>query len=265
MEEYMMKKALSALVLMLFAVTLFAGCQKSQENQSSQVNLTISVAASLQDAAQEIKSAYTGQNPQTTITYNFASSGTLQKQIEEGAPVDLFISAGKKQMDALSEKGLIITDSRKDLLENDLVLIVKDDSNISDFEGLKNESIKKIGIGTPETVPAGKYAKETLTSLNLWEELQPKMVLAKDVRQVLTYVETGNVDAGLVYRSDAMVGKNIKIAAIAPDSSHKPIVYPVAILNNSQNQEEIKKFADFLFSEQAASIFQKYGFKSLSK
>jgi len=256
-----LKRILVFLALMLFIVASLTGCGGKKEQAKTE--LTISAAASLQDAAAELKTIYEKQHPNVTITYNLAASGTLQKQIEEGAPSDLFISAGKSQMDALAQKGLLIDSTRKDLLGNELVLIAGKDSTLAGFDGLISESVKKISIGTPETVPAGQYAKETLTALKLWDQLQPKMVLAKDVRQVLTYVETGNVDAGLVYRTDAATSTNIKIIAAAPANSNKPIVYPMALIKSTKNQKEAEAFAAFLTTDEAVKVFEKYGFKVL--
>ncbi len=261
-----MKRFLCLLSLMVFIVLAGVGCGNNREQSGTAaepVPLNISVAASFQDAAEELKAIYTKDNPNVTITNNFASSGTLQKQIEEGAPADLFISAGKSQMDALAEKGLIIEESRKDLVGNDLVLIAGKDSSLTGFDELTGDKVGKISIGAPESVPAGKYAQEALTNMGLWDALQPKMVLAKDVRQVLTYVETGNVDAGLVYRSDALIGKNIKELATAPEDSHKPIVYPMAIIKDTKNQAATEAFVNFLSSQEASQVFTKYGFKTL--
>ena len=258
-----MKKIFTIAGIMLFIITVIAGCGSSgtkTESKAEPVKLTISAAASLQDAAVELKDIYQKQQPGVEITYNFEASGPLQKQIEEGAPVDLFISAGKKQMDALTDKRLIIDTSRVNLLSNELVLIAGQDSRLTGFDGLTGADIKKIGIGTPETVPAGSYAKEALTTLKLWDKIQTKLVQAKDVRQVLTYVETGNVDAGLVYKSDAMAGKNIKTIAAAPADAHKPIVYPMAIIKSTKHQKETEAFAYFLQSSEAAGVYEKYGF-----
>lgn len=256
-----MKKLSVFLALVIFVAVSVIGCGGNKDQAKEPVNLTISAAASLQDAAGELKTLYESKNSDTKITMNLASSGTLQKQIEEGAPADLFISAGKSQMDALSQKGLIIEESRKDLLGNELVLVAGKNSTLAGFEGLTGESVKKISIGTPETVPAGQYAKETLTTLKLWDQLQPKMVLAKDVRQVLTYVETGNVDAGLVYRTDAATSVSIKILAAAPAGSNKPILYPMAVVKSTKYQKQTEEFAKFLQSDEAVKIFEKYGFK----
>lgn len=256
-----MRKGLILLVLAVILIGALTGCGGNKEP----VKLTVSAASSLRNALEEVKTVYAGQQPGVNVTYNFAASGPLQKQIEEGAPVDLFISAGKTQMDALAEKGLIMDVSRKDLLGNELVLIAKNGSSLTGFEGLTGPAITKISVGTPETVPAGKYAQEALSSLQLWDKLQPKLVLANDVRQVLTYVETGNVDAGLVYRSDAMVGKDVKVVAAAPPGSHKPIVYPVAVIKSTKYQKDAEAFSAFLSGVEAAWVFDKYGFKTAQK
>jgi len=263
-----MKRLLFFLGLIMFIVVVSAGCGTKQEQPQTEaepVELTILAAASLTDAAEELKDIYVAGHPEVKITYSFASSGTLQKQIEEGAPADLFISAGKSQMDALAEKDLIVAESRRDLLSNELVLITQEGNTLAGFDELAGSSVKQISIGTPETVPAGKYAKEALESLGLWDQIQSKLVQAKDVRQVLTYVETGNVDAGLVYSSDAMMGQGIRIVAAAPADSHKPIVYPMAVIKDSAHPEETNAFTEFLSGAEAAQIFDRYGFKSLSK
>ncbi len=255
-------------LVMFFIATVATGCGTDKEQikpQTEQVSLTISAAASLKDAAEELKGIYITEHPEVSITYNFASSGTLQKQIEEGAPADVFISAGKSQMDALANKELIVKETRQDLLSNEIVLITQSDGNLTGFADLTGSDVDQISIGTPESVPAGKYAKEALVSMELWEKIQPKLVLAKDVRQVLTYVETGNVDAGLVYSSDTVVGKGIKIVAAAPVGSHKPIVYPMAVIKDTGHPEEAQAFTEFISGDEAAQIFAKYGFKPLIK
>jgi len=251
------------LSLLIFALILVGGCAQKQE-EAPAVELTVSAAASLQDAAAAIADSYKEVHPEVTITFSFASSGTLQKQIEEGAPADLFLSAGQSQMDALAEKDLIVSDTRQNFINNDLVLIAGQDVALDSFEGLLDSAIENVSIGTPETVPAGKYAKEALTSLGLYDQLESKLVFAKDVRQVLTYVETGNAAAGMVYKSDTIGAEGIKIVAVAPEDSHKPIVYPLAVLKSSQNQEAAKEFAGFIMSSDAASIFSEYGFTPMN-
>lgn len=264
----MKKKLFCLLFSAVFMAAALMGCSDSKEPaaKTEPVELTISAAKSLSDAAAELKDMYQDKHSNVTITYNFGASGTLQKQIEEGAPADLFISAGVKQMDALEEKDMIDKDSRGDLLGNELVLVAKEGIELKGFDGLADKSIEKMSIGVPETVPAGKYAKEALTSLDLWNKVESKIVYAKDVRQVLTYVETGNVDAGLVYRSDVVgAGEKAKIVAAAPKDSHKPIIYPMAILKDSTQKAETVKFTEFLKSSEAAKVFEKYGFQPLEK
>lgn len=262
-----MKKNRLLIALLLGMLLVIGGCATQdttpQAPAQPTIELNISAAASLTDAAKEMEQLYNKEHPEVKLVFNLAASGTLQKQIEEGAPADVFISAGKKQMDALQEGGFIVNDSRQNLLGNELVLIAPQDSKIETFDDLATDKAAKISIGTPETVPAGKYAQEALTSLNLWEPIQPKLIMAKDVRQVLTYVESENVDAGLVYRSDTIGSEKIRIVAAAPADSHSPIVYPMAIVEASQQQEAAQEFIIFLTSETAIKVFEKYGFKRM--
>lgn len=264
------KKLFILFVMAIFAISALTGCANTGTSDTKQpvtaqtTTITVGAAASLQDAVKEAKEVYEAKHPDIKITCSFASSGTLQTQIEEGAPMDLFMSAGKKQMDALAEKSLIVESSRIDLLNNSLVLIAPKGSTLASMEGLKASQVQKVSLGTPETVPAGKYAKESLISLNLWDALQDKLVLAKDVRQVLTYVETGNVDAGLVYSSDTVGSEDIKIVTNIPDNAHQAIVYPLAIIKSSKNQQATQDFIDFLQSQEASDLFSKYGFKPMS-
>lgn len=253
------------LFLFIFLITTAAGCGSGLVREVEPTNLTVATASSLKDIAAELSGLYTIQHPEAAINYVFASSGVLQKQIEEGAPIDLFISAGVSQMDALAAKGLIVEGSRKDLLGNELVLIGGRDCRISGFEDLVQTPVEKISIGLPETVPAGQYARETLTRLNLWEPLLPKMVFARDVQQVLTYVSTGNVDAGIVYRTDALRAAGVRLVAAAPGDSHRPIVYPLAVVKNSRQQRAAEEFARYLLSEEAAGVFIKHGFINVRK
>ena len=174
--------------------------------------------------------------------------------------MDLFISAGKDQMDTLEQKGLILEGTRVNLAGNDLVLITLQDSTLTGFADLAGGGVSRVAVGAPESSPAGKYARECLTSLDLWDQLQPRLVLAKDVRQVLTYVESGNADAGLVYRSDAMTGRGIKVAAPAPPGSHAPIVYPAAVLKASGSRRQAEEFLSFLTGPEAKYLFVEYGF-----
>jgi molybdate transport system substrate-binding protein len=169
-------------------------------------------------------------------------------------------------MDALEQKNLIVKESKVDLLGNDLVLITgNDNSKVTSLEDLTKSSVGQISIGTPESVPAGKYAQEALTNLKLWDLIKPKFVLAKDVTQVLNYVETGNVDAGIVYRSDAQGSTKVKVVTVMPASSYKPVAYPAAVIAATKNKQAAEDFLKYLQSSDAQQVFVKYGFKTLAK
>ncbi len=247
------------LALVLLAATGFAG---GPPPQAPKADLTVSAAISLKDALDEAKQIYTAENSNVTIAANYGASGTLQLQIEQGAPVDIFLSAAPKQMDALAAKGLLLEGTRKDLLRNEVVLIVPRDSSagISSFQDLTRADVKQVALGEPVTVPAGQYAKEVLTSLGIYDAVNSKAILAKDVRQVLTYVETGNVDAGIVYATDAMSSAKVKVVATAPAKSHSPVIYPAAVIKESKNPAAAQAFLDFLAGPRGRAVFQKYGF-----
>lgn len=267
-----MKKGSWLLVFSLLLILSLIGCSAGGTNQSTNVakvkptEIMVSAAASMKDSLTELQKAYALKTPGVIITYVFGASGTLQQQIEQGAPVDLFISAGKAQMDALDQKNLLVKESKVDLVGNELVLVTgKDNSKVASLDDLSKASVAQISIGTPESVPAGKYAQESLTNLKLWDTLKPKFVLAKDVTQVLTYVETGNVDAGLVYKSDAQGSTKVKVVTVMPVSSYKPIAYPAAVIEATKNKQASEDFLKYLQSSDAQKIFVKYGFKTLAK
>lgn len=226
------------------------------------IELTVSAATSLQDAFKAIEPIY--NEVEVDLTYNFGSSSSLQQQIEQGAPIDVFISASVEQMDALEAKNLILPETRRDLLTNQIVLIVaKDNTTIQSFADLGTDALTQIALGEPGSVPAGKYAEEILTSLGILDVVTPKAVYGKDVRQVLNYVATGNVDAGIVYFSDAKVSQDVKVVATASLDSHSPVVYPIAVLQDSLNVEAAKELAEFLFTPEAQKVFREYGFQSV--
>jgi molybdate transport system substrate-binding protein len=263
------KRILAFVGWMLASLVLLIACnQTSTPNPNSIVNstaptvsLTISAAASLKDAMAEIKPLYIKEQPQVKLTYNFGSSGALQQQIEQGANVDLFISAANKQMDALQQKGLLVDSTRKDLLKNQLVLIVPENSqDIKDFQDLASPRLKKIAVGEPKTVPAGQYAQQVLTSLKIADQIKSKVVYAKDVRQALNYVESGNADAGIVYLSDTKSTQKVKVVATAPENSHSPIVYPIAVLKSSRHLDAAQNFGQFLSGNAVKDVFEKQGF-----
>lgn len=227
-----------------------------------EVELLISAAASLTDVAAEISESYSKLVPNVKITYTFGASGALQTQIEEGAPSDIFMSAGKKQMTTLVDKGLVVEDANKDLLVNKVVLITPKDStkDIKSFEDAAADKVSKIALGDPASVPVGQYSEEVFTSLGIHDKVKAKANYGSDVRQVLTWVEGGEVDCGVVYSTDALTSDKISVVCEAPKDSHKPIVYPVAVLKNSKHQEEAKAFLDYLSTPECKALFEKYGF-----
>src|SRR3984885_12178847 len=223
--------------------------------------VTVSAAISLKDSLDEIGKIYEKAHPGAKISFNYAGSGTLQRQIEQGAPVDIFFSAAEKQMDDLQSKDLVDAGTRRNIVANQLVLIVPaSDTAIHSFQDLSNVSVKVLALGEPSTVPAGTYARQTLEHWGIWGGVEKKVVLAKDVRAVLTYVETGNADAGMVYQTDAQGSSKVRIVTVAPADSHDPIIYPAAIMKAAKNPSAAASFLAFLSSSAAREVFAKYGF-----
>ncbi|GAA0136678.1 molybdate ABC transporter substrate-binding protein [Paenibacillus sp. YSY-4.3] len=247
------------LTLPLFISLVFTGCSTASDEQ---VELTISAAASLTDAMKEIQGSYEAQHPAVKLTFNFGGSGALQTQIEQGAPVDLFLSAAAKNMNLLLDQGIIDAEQHMSLLTNKLVVITPDDKSekVQGLEDLNDTRIKMIAVGIPESVPAGSYAKEALTSAGLWDNLQPKVVQAKDVRQVLQYVETGNADAGFVYQSDALTSTKAKVAFPVDPATYTPVEYPIGVIKSTKHSKEAAELYNYLQSKEALDVFVKYGF-----
>lgn len=243
---------------------LLTGCQTAMKSSDTnkKTELVISAAASLQDALKEIESDFNDQHPNVTLTNNFGSSGALKQQIAQGAKADLFFSAAEEPFDELVQSGDIDQDHIKDAIQNELVLIVPKEgsSSLKTFNDVQHLQ-GKIALGTPESVPAGTYGKEIFTKLNIWDQVKKKAVYGKDVRQVLNYVETGNVEAGVVYKTDALVSKKVKIVAEANQDRHSPIIYPVGIVKETEHLDEANTFFQYLQSDTAATIFKKYGFQ----
>lgn len=227
--------------------------------------LTIAAAASLEKClTQELIPLFQEKFPNVTIQGTYDSSGKLQTQIEEGAEVDLFFSAAAKQMDALTESGLIEGETVKNLLENKIVLIVPtgEESAYTSFEDIKNAEI--IALGDPESVPAGQYAREALTNLNLWEEVSAKASFGTNVTEVLNWVSEGSAEAGIVYATDAAQKPDqVAVVAEAPKDSYKKAVYPAGIVKGCKNQAAARSFLEFLQSDEAAAVFVKNGFTAV--
>lgn len=241
---------------------------QSMENvkQNQKVELNISAAASLRDVMESLEEVYLTKNPNVKINFNFASSGALQKQIEEGAEVDLFISAGKKQVDELKSKNLTKENSEIDLLGNHLVLIAPKDSEIEikDLNDLLKDNIKLIAIGE-ESVPVGQYTRKVLNNLNIWTEVEKKANFAQDVRATLAWVEEKTVDLGFVYATDAAISDKVKVLMAINSKDLEPVIYPACLLNKSKHPEQATEFFDFIKSKEAKPIFEKFGFEFLLK
>jgi molybdate transport system substrate-binding protein len=252
-------------VLCAALIFMIAASSTRSAAAAEKTTIQVSAAISLKDALYAIKKVYAEKEPDVELRFNLGSSGMLQNQIEEGAPVDLFISAGKSQMDALEAQGLIIPGSRTNLLGNELVLLVAKEKKgkIRGFNDLARNA-GSFSIGQPSIVPAGKYAKEALVNMKLWNVLEKRIIFANDVRQVLAYVDSGNVDAGLVYRTDASLARSASLVASAPQGSYSRIVYPMAEIKSTKNRAVTERFMAFLRSSQAARIFSGYGFIPLN-
>lgn len=229
---------------------------------SSQHRLLVSAAASLVDALHAIDPLFEQSHPGIRVDYNFAASGTLQRQIEQGAPADVFISAALEPMDRLEQAGAIAPVSRCNAIANTLVSIVPRDSELklSAFGHLVRPDVRKIGVGEFRTVPAGAYAAEVLATEGLLEHLNDRLVFARSARGVLAAVENGHVDAGIVYATDAAASDRVRVVAAAPERAHSPIVYPIAALAESPNLDVARTYIEFLLDERAQRMFRTFGF-----
>jgi len=248
---------LVALTLGLLVVMGAASMACAQE-------VLLSVAVSLKDATEELGHEFQRTHLGVTLQYNFGASGDLQKQIEAGAPVDLFISAGQRQIDELEKLGLLRPGSRRVFARNVLTLIVPNDSRL-DLQkpaDLLRSQVQRVVIGNPKTVPAGQYAEECLRTLGLWDALRPKLVFAENVRQALEYVARGEVDAGFVYSTDAATRTSqVKIAGSPPLESYTPVTYPGAIVAASRQPALAQAFMDLLLSSAGQQVLARYGFQ----
>lgn len=241
-----------ALLVFVFALSSHAPCGSAAE-------VSVFAAASLTETLQTIAVQYereTGDKP----VFNFGASSFLERQIEEGAPADIFFSADEAKMDTLQQKGLILNETRTSLLSNSLVIVVASDSKLAIHSpnDLTTSRIKQLALADPKTVPAGIYSREYLTKLNLWPLIEPKVIPTDNVRAALAAVESGNVDAGMVYKTDAAISKKVKIAYEVKDNPN--ISYSAAVVKDSNAPEAARKFLRYLGSETAAKTFERYGF-----
>jgi molybdate transport system substrate-binding protein len=224
-------------------------------------DLRVSAASSLTDALHDIARVYEGAT-HDTLVFDFGASNLLARQIAEGAPSDVFISADELKMDQLQQRGFIIKGSRRGIVSNTLVIIVPSDSNlkITRAADLITHSISNIAVAEPQSVPAGIYAKEYLSRIHVWDRIKEKIVPTENVRAALAAVQSGNVQAGIVYRSDALISRAVRIAFEVPRTEGPKISYPAAIVADSKQKPAAQRFINFLQSPRAQEIFRKYGF-----
>jgi molybdate transport system substrate-binding protein len=226
--------------------------------------MTLSVAISMKEAADELGKPFVQARPGVVLRYNFGSSGELQKQIEAGAPVDVFVSAAQRQMDELQQRGLILPGTRRVFARNVLTVVKPVDStlDLSKPADLLDPRVKRIVIGNPRTVPVGQYSEESLRTLGLWDRLQGKLVLAENVRQALDYVSRGEVDAGFVYTTDAAVrATRVKEAFRPGEDTYRPVVYPAAVVKDSRHPALARAFVELLASAQGRAVLSRLGFQ----
>ena len=224
------------------------------------VELNVFAAASLSDALKEI-APLCAKATGDTLIFNFGASGTLARQIKEGAPADVFFSADELRLDQLDTAGLLLAGTRRTLLANTLVLVIPaDQPGPVSFAALTQPSVRHIALGLASTVPAGTYAHTHLLKLNLWEPLQPKFVFLENVRAVLAAVESGNADAGIVYKTDALSSKKVKIALAVPRDEGPAITYPAAVVKAAPSPDAARRLLSWLAENEARAVFARHGF-----
>ena len=221
--------------------------------------VTVFAAASLTDAMQEIGAAYEKETGDKVVL-NLGASNALARQIQEGAPADLFFSADEAKMNDLEKRRLVVKGTRRSLLSNTLVVVVPVDSNLKIATPADLTKLRALALAEPQAVPAGIYAKEWLKSLKLWNKVIDKVVPTENVRAALAAVESGNVDAGVVYKTDAGISKKVKIAYEVSVAEGPKISYPLAVISESKRQEAARKLLAYLESDAALDVFRKYGF-----
>jgi len=246
-------KTLVALVSALCIVTIQATAPAEE--------IKVSAAASLTDVLQAIGGDYEKETGDKII-FNFAGSSVLERQIEAGVPADVFFSADEAKMDTLEDHGLITIGTRKSLLSNALVIVVEKAGSvqIKDARDLANPDVKKVALAEPSSVPAGVYAKAYLEKLGLWAAISGKIVPTENVRAALAAVESGNVEAGFVFKTDAAISKKVRIAYEVTAAEGPKISYPVAIVKDSEHAEAARRFVEYLSGAKAKGEFEKFGF-----
>ena len=225
-------------------------------------DLLVFAATSLRDPLIEVSERYESESG-VNVNLSFGGSQSLAQQISSGAPADVFISAGRGPVDFLEEKGLgSIPDSHSlRLLSNELVVVTRNRSGeIDSLDSLASDTIERIALADPDLAPAGAYAEEALRSAGVWDDLQSKLLLGKDVRAAMTYVEVGNADAGIVYHTDALSSDSLEVGYSIDPELHSTVIYPAVSVNGSSNTRDASEYLEYLSSEEAISVFRRFGF-----
>ncbi|AIY06742.1 molybdenum ABC transporter, substrate binding protein [Planococcus sp. PAMC 21323] len=247
---------------MISLVLLMSGCSNTSAKKEE---LLVSAASSLTEVMKEMEQQFQEVEPDIKLTFNYGSSSKLRSQIEQGAPADLFLSASEKDMELLESQQLINTDSIKTFAENQLVLASLQEFPVTaEFKDLVSNTEKEIAIGEPDSVPLGAYSKKALENENLWQTLDGRFIYAKDARQVVTYVESGNVDLGIIYSSDAVISREI-VGTLEVPGQKDSIIYPGAVVADSEKKIEAAAFLEFVTSSKGQAIFEEYGFMPVAE
>lgn len=249
-------------VILIFLFGRLQNLLLTSTQQPSTVTLTVSAGTGLRPVLEDVQKVYKHAASDLNINYNFAASGVLTRQIEQGARIDIFISASSENMNQLQRQGLLLEGTRQNLIKSRVALIASTSTNgISSFQDLTKPIVKKITIGEPRSVPLGMYAQEVFKYLGIFEQVKPKLVYTRSALEILNFVAIANVDVGIVHDTNVKASSQVKIVEIAPEASHSPVIYPVAILlKNYKNLMAAKSFVLFLFSKQAKVLYGKYGY-----
>ncbi|AXF56945.1 molybdate ABC transporter substrate-binding protein [Salicibibacter kimchii] len=251
--------------LYIFIMVFLTACSSTQDDDTIEIH--VAAASSMQDALRDLEKEIENDTENIDVVFQFGGSGSLQRQIEQGAPFDIFLSASEADFNALVEANKIKADQSEYLLTNDLALIqpAHTETPISAVEDLQKNNIDTIAIGTSESVPAGAFAKETLENMHVWGELEDKIVQARSVRQVLTYNEENSVDAGFVFVTDAVSSDQVEIVENVDPSLHTDILYSIGIVRDMEHTEEALEVYDYLVSDEAKDVYESYGYGGLEE
>lgn len=250
--------------LLFLTTPVLAGCRDRAPEGGERIRVTVSAAASLREVMAEAERGYEAAHPDVDVRVNLGASGALRQQVEQGAGVDVFVSAAEGPVDALQAAGLVDPRTRRIVAGNTLVLVVpaSGSSLVGRWEDLALPAVRRVALGAPASVPAGDYARETLRALGLAETTERRAVLAASVRQVLAYVEQREVDAGVVYATDARASEGVRVVAEAPPGTHRPITYVMAVVAGTRQPRAATSFAGYLAGPEGRAAFRRHGFRA---